>query len=420
MAVDELSAAAVDALVDPNRGRLHMRIYTDPDVFRAEIRRIFNTTWLFVAHESQVAHAGDYLTSYMGLVPVVVTRDEDGGLHVLVNRCMHRGATICQRESGNASFFRCEYHAWTYDNRGRLIGISRPKGYAQQELDEFAAGLSTAARIASYRGLIFASFASDGPSLDAHLGAAKPYIDEWADQSPTADVRIEGGVWKHRYKGNWKLQVEGSNEGYHPEFLHRIGGLLRARTGVSGLRPWADSTANGYDLGGGHSVMEFPRSESTHAPEYIALLHERLGSERAERALAASWRLQLFPNLALAPTNVRVIRPLAVDLTEVWQYNVTLPDVPQSTALDRIRSEQLFYGPSGYGSPDDLEIFERIQEGCLAATNEQLDPYVWLNRGLRSEVHRADGVRVAHTTSEVEQRAIYYAWSALMKSGAPE
>jgi phenylpropionate dioxygenase-like ring-hydroxylating dioxygenase large terminal subunit len=418
MAVDDtLTRDDVDALVDLQRARLHMRIYTDPAVFRAEIRRIFYRTWLFVAHESELPNPGDFTTTYMGLVPVIVTRDAEGALHVLVNRCLHRGTTVCQQDRGNASSFRCEYHAWTYDIRGKLIGISRPGGYAQAELDEFDAGLSRAARISTYRGLIFASFAADGPLLDEHLGLAKAYIDEWADQSPTGAVQIEGGLWKHEYRGNWKLQVEGSNEGYHPEFLHRVAGMVRKRAGFEVYGSWFDSSARGIDLGGGHSVMEFPElgAGTVHPPAYVQLLEQSLGAERAGRALNASWRLQLFPNLAIAPTNLRVIRPIAVDHTEVRQYNVALPGVPPAITAGRIRAEQSFYGQAGYGSSDDMEIFERIQEGCRAATNDDLNPYVWLNRGLRGETRGDNGERIAHTTSEVEQRAVYYAWSALMK-----
>jgi len=414
-ASNDLAPEEIDELVDLERARLHMRVYTDPGVFAAEIRRIFYRTWLFVAHESELPNAGDFTTTYMGLVPVIVSRDAGGEFNVMVNRCLHRGTTVFQHERGNATVFRCEYHAWTYDLRGRLIGISRPGGYAPEELAELGAGLSPAARVATYRGLIFASFAADGPSLDEHLGLAKPYIDEWADQSPAGTVAIEGGVWKHAYGGNWKLQVEGSNEGYHPEFLHRIAGKLRERMGYAQYGSWFESSARGIDLGGGHSVMEFPELSVAPLPEYAALLEARLGPARAERALKASWRMQLFPNLAFAPTNLRVIRPIAVDRTEVWQYNVGLPDVPPAVTAARTRGEQTFYGPAGIGSADDLEIFERIQEGCQAATNADLNPYVWFNRGLRGETRGENGERIAHTTSEVEQRAIYYAWSAWMK-----
>jgi hypothetical protein len=164
--------------------------------------------------------------------------------------------------------------------------------------------------------------------------------------------------------------------------------------------------------------MEFPDLPGAHSPEYAELLERRLGPARAAAALKANWRMQLFPNLAIAPTNLRVIRPVAVDHTEVWQYNVGLPEVSDAIAAARTRAEQNFYGPGGYGSSDDMETFERIQEGCRAATNEDLNPYVWLNRGLHAEEIGAHGERIGHTTSEIEQRAIYYAWSAWMKGEA--
>lgn len=409
----------IDELVQPERGRVNMRVYVDEEIFRAELRRIFYTTWVYVAHESELPQPGDYKTTYIGLVPVIVSRDAGGAVHVLVNRCSHRGATVCQHEIGNAQSFRCEYHAWTYALDGALIGISRRSGYAPAEIAEFNAGLQAVARVASYRGLIFASFAADGPSLEEHLGGARPYLDEWSDLSPTGSVVLEGGTWKHTYNGNWKLQVEGSNEGYHPEFLHRMSSAMRNQAGTGAANfPWADSDARGFDLGNGHSIMEFPDNRVPQAPDYVALLERAHGQERAARALNGSWRMALFPNLAISQANLRVIRPLAVDRTEVWQQHVALPGVPPVVNIGRVRGDEFFYGPSGAGAPDDLEMFERIQEGARSVSNAELDPWIWFNRGLGSETRGPNGERVAHTTSEVEQRAVYRAWYALMNAGA--
>jgi phenylpropionate dioxygenase-like ring-hydroxylating dioxygenase large terminal subunit len=84
----------IDELVQPERGRVNMRVYVDEDIFREELRRIFYTTWVYVAHESELRQPGDYKTTYIGLVPVIVSRDAGGTVHVLVNRCSHRGATV--------------------------------------------------------------------------------------------------------------------------------------------------------------------------------------------------------------------------------------------------------------------------------------------------------------------------------------
>lgn len=424
-----LSNDRVDYLAQLDRGRVHISVYTDPEIFQEEMRRIFYTTWVYIGHESEVPHPGDYKTTYMGLIPVIFSRDEDRQVHVLANRCAHRGTTVCQREYGNANYFRCEYHGWVFGCNGDLAGVSLRRGFGEGEIDESKLNLDHAARVESYRGLVFASFAKEGPSLSDHLGLAKRYLDDWADQSPTGNVEITGGVWKHVYEGNWKLQLEGSNEGYHPDYLHKIARLVRDRTGT-GATPgrgrglgFGASDQNGMDLGNGHSLMESPRGpagawRAGYPQAYVAALEARLGPERTARVLGEGWRMQLFPNAAFAGNNLRVIRPIAIDRTEVRQYNVMLPEIAGMTEqlnTQRVKAHQSFYGPSGYGSSDDLEIFARMQEGYKSSALDSLNPWALFSRGLTLERRGPNGERIAHTSSEVEQRSIYYAWNALMK-----
>ena len=108
-------------------------IYRDPAVFALEMERIFKRTWVFMAHESELAAAGDYLTMRIGAEPVVVVRGEDGEVRVLVNRCRHRGAVVCERAAGNAKSFRCQYHGWTYRNDGQLVGVPFPESAVRTE-----------------------------------------------------------------------------------------------------------------------------------------------------------------------------------------------------------------------------------------------------------------------------------------------
>ena len=88
-------ANEIGNLIEP--GRVHRRVYTDPDVFELEMERIFGRAWLFVGHASQVPNPGDYITTELGRQPVVMTRHRDGSVHVLLNRCTHRGAKVRQR-----------------------------------------------------------------------------------------------------------------------------------------------------------------------------------------------------------------------------------------------------------------------------------------------------------------------------------
>jgi len=57
----------------PN-GRVHRRVYTDPDVFAAEMERIFRRAWVYIAHESQLTEPGDFVTAHIGDRPVIVSR----------------------------------------------------------------------------------------------------------------------------------------------------------------------------------------------------------------------------------------------------------------------------------------------------------------------------------------------------------
>src|SRR6266849_5234660 len=115
--------------------RINGRIYYDPAIFREELEKIWYREWIYVAHESEVPEPGDYVTRQLGLQPVIVSRDEERKIHPMLNRCMHRGNTVCQSDRGNSHAFRCAYHGWTYDNRGALVGVPRAAGIDASRLD---------------------------------------------------------------------------------------------------------------------------------------------------------------------------------------------------------------------------------------------------------------------------------------------
>src|SRR5699024_997172 len=135
---------------------VHGKIYTDETVFKMELEKIFEKTWVYVAHESEVANPGDYKTTRMGKQPVIVTRSADNNeINVLLNRCRHRGASVCQEESGNANAFRCAYHGWTYSNSGKLLGVPMKDGYPD-DFDRDEMSLMRVPRVNRYAGFIFA------------------------------------------------------------------------------------------------------------------------------------------------------------------------------------------------------------------------------------------------------------------------
>jgi hypothetical protein len=158
-----------------------------------------------------------------------------------------------------------------------------------------------------------------------------------------------------------------------------------------------------------------PAWRSQLPPEYADAIVQRIGEERAARALGMGWRMQLFPNAAFAANQIRVIRPISVDKTEILQYHVIPDGFTDAQRIAAIRGHQNFYGPAGYGSPDDIELFARMFEGYRTSALKSLNQEALFSRGMTRETRGPNGERFGHTSSEVEQRAIYYAWTALMK-----
>src|SRR5216110_380235 len=103
------SAADLDLSRLVEAERVHRRVYVDPDVYELEMDRIFGRSWIYVGHESQVPNVGDYFTTQVGRQPVVMTRHSNGQIHVLENRCPHKGTLVCPQQSGHAKRLVCMY-----------------------------------------------------------------------------------------------------------------------------------------------------------------------------------------------------------------------------------------------------------------------------------------------------------------------
>ncbi len=138
----------LDSLVQTDR--IHKSVYTDQSIFDLEMERIFGQTWIYVGHESQVKNPGDFFCTRIGKQPVVLTRHKDNKIHVLFNRCGHRGAMVLREETGNASTFNCCYHDWQFDTDGSLLSVPLRNGYpADFRLDDPEKGMKSVARVAS-------------------------------------------------------------------------------------------------------------------------------------------------------------------------------------------------------------------------------------------------------------------------------
>jgi nitrite reductase/ring-hydroxylating ferredoxin subunit len=209
---------ALRDLFDFEKKRWSMRILHDPEIYRLELERIFARSWVFLGHEVEIPNPGDYVLRQIGEDQVIVTRDAEGGVNILLNVCAHRGMQVCWADDGSQNQFKCPYHGWVFDNSGKLLGAP-----FEQELfgdwDKSEFGLKKA-NISMRQGLIFGSFAENPPPLEDYLGDVTWYLDYMLKD---IDWELSGG-WAHPFSidSNWKLMMENnSGDGYHTFTQHR-------------------------------------------------------------------------------------------------------------------------------------------------------------------------------------------------------
>ena len=233
---------------------------------------------MWVAHDSELPNKNDWITTFVGRQPVIVNRDKAGVVRVMLNRCRHRGATICEAKKGNAPGFVCPYHAWTYGTDGSLKGLPMPKGYKDFDKSDYTL---VNLRVESYRGLIFATFNEDAPPLEEFLGRARPWIDLFLKQGGGYPVKVMG-EHKFTFPGNWKIQLENTTDAYHFPIVHKS--FLSSLDGdTSELFSFMDAGGYVEDLGNGHSVMvmipeliDLDKNLDEPIPERFAELAEEL------------------------------------------------------------------------------------------------------------------------------------------------
>ena len=425
----------IASLIEP--GRVHRDVYTDPDIFEFEMERIFGRAWLFVGHMSQVPQAGDFVTTELGRQPVIMTRHRDGSVHVLLNRCTHRGAKVVNERKGHSPRLTCCYHGWTFDTDGRLVTVPVPEGCAA-DFDNSAFGLARAPRVGEYRGFVFASLSPKGPSFEDHIGPMKRNIDDLVDRAPDGTLALDAGMHRYVYNGNWKLQVENVLDSYHVPFGHastvnkqgqqfaRREGDQKGATVVEADKKqtaasWKDRksyiTGNGHGWTSNTTLDEGKRSSPAY-DAYKQALAEKVGAARAAEILTPRLHNSLiYPNMSIMGLNihVRVIKPVAVDRTEVTIYPIRLVGAPDAMNFGNIRLLNVTHSASSFVQTDDLESFVRAQKGLRSLGTDWVD----ISRGLGDEEpDRELNATRALATHEMVVRAQYKAWTGYMREAA--
>jgi anthranilate 1,2-dioxygenase large subunit/terephthalate 1,2-dioxygenase oxygenase component alpha subunit len=361
---------------DPGLTRVPYALYTDPDIYARERERLFmGPTWNYLALECEIANPGDYKTTFVGDVPVVVVRDDGGAINGFENRCAHRGALLCLERFGNVSAITCVYHAWSYDLAGKLQSVAFEKGVkgeggmpANFRRQDHGLRPLVIARLA---GMVFGSFAGDAEPLESYLG---PEITERMRRVMPRPVKVLGYTTQV-LRNNWKLYVENVKDPYHASILHlffttfRInrlsqkGGVIVSPSGghhVSYSKIDKQGPDGDYDAAGLRS------DSSSFGLKDASLLR---GRDEFEDGITLQI-LTVFPNFVMQQIQnslvVRQVVPTGLDRTEVvWTYYGFEDDDAELLGL-RLKQANLV-GPAGYISMEDGAVGAFVQRALPGA-----------------------------------------------------
>ena len=422
---------------DKGLHRIKRSAFNDPELFDLEMKHIFEGNWIYLAHESQIPNNGDYYTTHIGRQPVMITRNRAGELNCFINACAHRGAQLARFKTGNKSTFTCPFHGWTFNNSGKLLKIKDPEGtgYPETFNKEGSHDLTKIAKFANYRGFLFGSLNADVQSLEDHLGESRKIIDMIVDQSPEG-LEVLRGASTYWYEGNWKVQAENGADGYHVTAVHWNYAATQAarkerEAGNDQIKAmsaggWAKKGGGSYSFENGHLLLWTRWDNPEDRPLYPVReqLAERVGANTAEWMINNSRNLCLYPNVYLMDqfsSQIRVLRPIAVDKTEVTIYCIAPKGESAEARARRIRQYEDFFNATGMATPDDLEEFRSCQQGYQGAAAEWNDMSRGAEHWVRGPDAEADKIGLKPILSGVktEDEGLYVAqhtyWAQQMR-----
>ena len=414
---------------------VHKSVYTDPEIFKLEMARIYGRAWIYVGHDSQVPNPGDFHATRIGDQDVVMVRASDRQVHVLYNRCPHKGAQVVPEGCGNTGkFFRCPYHAWTFKLDGAHLAAPLRAGFAGTCYDPRHPDFSMrkVARVESYRGFVFASQAADGPALREFLGGVISSIDNLCDRSPVGEVEVAGGVFRVWQDSNWKVFYENLHDTMHAQVTHESSVVAaREQARSMGEMPlelhimdgngepyefWEKLDLCAYDNGHGYMEGIFNPGAADRDPVMRAhadVLEAAYGAERTREILGMNRHNTIIYGSGSPHTvfqQFRVIRPVAVDRTMIEIQTFRLKGAPEAVFRRSLMYANVINSPSSNVMADDVELYARCQKGNLTQGGE----WVSLHRYAGTDRVVEGGMVSSNGTSELPMRNQFRAWKQYM------
>ena len=314
----------------PSQMRIPLTAYTDEAQFQAERQAVFFESPIAVALSLEIPKPGDFLTQTIMGKPLLFTRDKEGVLHCFINVCRHRGAKVCATEKGHQSRFSCPYHAWTYSNKGELIGVYGEDSFG--DVDRASMGLAELP-CDERSGVIFACL-TPGEPLD---------LDNWLGEfaSKLADQNLEQWhLYTERFLSGagWKATLDGYLEVYHHDSVH-------GKT----VGPYTVGNLLVHDTWGAHQRMVIARKDITElndiapenweAPEsYIRVVHSVFPNLSISAILGGQCLIGfVYPGETSTTTVTRQLI-LSAEAPETDEQKATIETFSQMT-LQAVRDE---------------------------------------------------------------------------------
>ncbi|MFN0028271.1 MAG: aromatic ring-hydroxylating oxygenase subunit alpha [Acidimicrobiales bacterium] len=434
----------LSSMVDADAGIISREVFVNEAIFQAELEQLFSRAWLFVGHESQVPNPGDFVTSRMGTESVLLSRDSEGTLHVLLNSCRHRGMKVCRYDEGNTMSFTCPYHGWSYSvdgtlvsAAGELVGVPHFRPGYDGRLDRQQWGLVPVAQLANYHGLLFATWDPAAPPFEAYLGDFHYWLDNLsasASGQRGAVVALRG-VQKWRIRSNWKFVSENFlGDNYHGPPSHQSvdavgigpGGLsATTRHGAKG-RPRSVASTSFVRLGHGATssigyAWGYPEFEEPELTEYFASAWARREASFAAegRPIGAMGPANLFPSMSFHagpfPRALLVAHPISPWETEVWRWYLVDADAPPEV-VDWLRRYYLRYsGPAGLVEQDDMENWGYATEASRGVIARRYPYNYQLGLGRSKPSTLRGAVESEYFMTEENARNFYRRWQHMVR-----
>ena len=431
---DNLTNAALEkgSLVDSEAGLVSRKIFTDREIYREELEKIFTRNWLFLGHESQLENSGDFFTNYMGEDPVIVCRDKLGNINAYLNSCQHRGMKVCRLDAGNAKSFTCPYHGWSYDINGDLVAVPFEEQAYRGQLDRKRWGLVKVPRLENHAGFMFGCWDEDAVPLSDFLGDLRFYLDIFIERA-LGGLESVHGRQRYECKANWKIPADNfAGDDYHVPWTHGSYMKLGLMPDYASLPNYTVALANGHGIGdisvaGGNYTADLALAErfGKDAIDYVKESHARLQQKLKplQARIYAFGHGNIFPNFslndfsALWPVGLYLWHPKGPQNMEIWQWYLMdrgAPDSIKQIALNQYTHVQSAAGAFGQ---DDSENFEQVTEATRGVIAQRSNFNYQIGMGMEvndPEVIDLPGL-VGPRFSEHCQRNFYAQWSIQMQ-----